>query len=128
MAGTAGIQNSLTVRVDVTGAANVTPDNYTVTRHGFVLDAAVIATAADVGGTLLVGKGATAITNAIICAVANAVSRAATVDATTGPAPFPYELEVGDLLRITANQAGTRGIVNINFQAPLASWGVSPAP
>jgi len=125
MAGTAGIQNTLTIEARITGAANAVPDNFTLTRPGSIIDASVIPTAVDAGGTLLVGKGAAAISNAMACAALNTVARAASIDATTG-APPPNEFSVGDSLRITANQAGTRGRVYCTFLAPVANLGTSP--
>ena len=113
MASTVGIQDALVVRFTITGDATG-GDNYTMTRPADVLDTTVTATATSGGGTVTVGKGASAITNAIACATNNAVVRAGTI------ATANASLAVGDSLRVTTSNAADRGIVTVLLCPPLA--------
>jgi hypothetical protein len=78
MAGTAGIQNALIIRADITTGSAA--EDYAVSRAGSVVDAWVIATGASTNGTVTVNKGASAITDAMTCAVDTTVDRAATIN------------------------------------------------
>lgn len=113
MAGTAGIQNLIVIAANITGDATG-GDDYTLTRPGTVIDAWVVCTAANAQGTILIGKGASAITDAMICAVDKVVVHAGTID--DANALFA----TGDSLRFTANGAADRGLACVLFMAPVA--------
>ena len=100
MAGTIGIQTPL-VFYFTQGAAGAANNDYTVTRAGTVTDVTVIARASQTGGTVTVGKGASAITNAIVCATDTNVTRAGTINDAN------YAMAVGNTLRITTAGAAT---------------------
>lgn len=70
---------------------------------GKVIDAWVQCTSANGSGTLQLRRGTTAITDAVACATANAISRATSVDASE------MEVEEQELLNVIANGAGDRG-------------------
>ncbi len=79
-----------------------------------IVDVIVLATATSAGGTLQVGDGTVPITDAIACATADAVSRAATIDGTYAT------LGAGRTIEVTANGAADRGEVVIICHAPGA--------
>lgn len=105
---TAGIQTAIDIVADITGDATA-GNSYVVSRAGRVLDAHVIATATNGGGTITVGKAGNAITNAITCAVDQALTRATTLNDAN------YAFSVGDSLRFTAAGAADRGIVVVKY-------------
>lgn len=101
MAGTIGTQTPLAI-VFQQGAAGAADNDYTMTRAALLVDVTVYAQASQTGGTLLVGKGATAITNAIIAATDTNVTRAGTID------DAQNSLAVGNTLRFTTAGAATK--------------------
>lgn len=100
MAGTIGIQYPLVV-LFTQSSAGAAANNYTMLRAGTCVDATVIARASQTAGTCLVGKGASAITNAMVAATDTNVVRAGTIDDAN------YSLDVGDSLRFTTVGAAT---------------------
>ena len=113
MAGTIGIQNTITA-LFTQSSAGAAANNYTMTRAATMVDATVIARATQMGGTLTVGNGASAITDAIVCATDTNVTRAGTID------DAQYALAVGDSLRFTTAGAATLCAVAVTLVAPVA--------
>lgn len=72
-----------------------------------VLDVCTQCRAANANGTMTLKKGATAITDAMICAVDKVVTRAGTIDNAQST------LAAGDTVTVAAAQAGDRGLVTI---------------
>lgn len=72
-----------------------------------VIDVIVQARTANVGGTLLVKKSSTAITDAIICAVDKTIVRASTID------DAQSTLAEGANVSVVANGAGVRGLITL---------------
>ena len=72
-----------------------------------VIDVIVQARATVGGGTMTLKKGATAITNAIVCAVDTTITRAGTID------DAQSTLAAGDTVTIDAANAGDRALVSI---------------
>ena len=112
---TAGYQNTTDIVIDMTSSTvNASEQfNIVVTRAFVVTGVTVIAEATQAGGTVTVGKGASAITAALACDTANAVVNAATL------AVANSTFAVGDTLRATIATAGTRGTIVVRT-APLA--------
>lgn len=112
---TVGYQNTTDIVLDMTAVASGTPDvyNIVVTRAFQVIGVAVICTATVVGGTVTVGKSASAITAALACDTVNAVTNAATL------AIANTVFAVGDTLRITVTTDGAKATVIVRT-APLA--------
>lgn len=112
---TVGYQNTTDIVLDMTAVASGTPDvyNIVVTRAFVVIGVSVICTATQVGGTVTVGKSASAITGALACDTLNAVTNAATLAVTN------TVFAVGDTLRITVTTDGAKGTVVVRT-APLA--------
>jgi len=114
MAGTIGIQNPLAI-LFTQSTAGAAANNFTVTRPVTVVDATVICRAAQAGGTALIGKGAAAISDAIICAVDGVVTRIGTLDDAN------QTLVSGDSLRITTAGAATVATVSVTvIPTPIA--------
>lgn len=112
---TVGYQNTTDIVLDMTSVASGTPDVFdiVVTRAFLVIGVSVICTATVVGGTVTVGKGASAITSALACDTANAVVNAATLDIAN------TVFAVGNTLRISVATNGAKGTVIVRT-APLA--------
>lgn len=112
---TVGYQNTTDIVLDMTAVVSGTPDvyNIVVTRAFQVIGVAVICTATVVGGTVTVGKSASAITGALPCDTVNAVTNAATL------AIANTVFAVGDTLRITVTTDGAKATVIVRT-APLA--------
>lgn len=112
---TVGYQNTTDIVLDMTALASGTPDVFdiVVTRAFQVTGVTVICTAAQVGGTVTVGKAANAITGALACAVLDAVTVATTLDVTY------TTFAIGDTLRISVATDGAKGTVVVRT-APLA--------
>lgn len=72
-----------------------------------ILDVIVQARATNGGGTLILKKGATAITNAIACATDKAIARAGTID------DAQSTLAAGDTVTVDANGAGDKGLMTV---------------
>jgi len=103
----ASVKATLAVVLDASGLNdqfNTTAVALTATRPLTVVDAYVIARAADVGGTATVRKSTNAIFTAVVCAADGALIRAA-----AGYSAADAAIAVGDSLNVIANQAGTRG-------------------
>lgn len=113
MAGTIGVQNPI-IALFTQGAAGAAANNYTMTRAATFVDCTVIARASQSGGTLTIGKGASAITNAIVAATDTNVTRAGTIDDAN------YSLAVGDSLRFTTAGAATLVTVSALLCPPVA--------
>lgn len=90
------------VNVDATGELPVT-----VPFACEVMDVIVQCRAANAGGTLTLKKGATAITDAIICAVDKVITRVGTID------DAQSTLAAGDTVTVDANGASDRGFMTI---------------
>lgn len=97
-----GITLIKNITADATGEVAVT-----IPYAMEVLDVCVQCRAANANGTLTLKKGATAITDAIICAVDKVVTRAGTID------DAQSTLAAGDTVTIDAAQAGDRGLMTI---------------
>lgn len=112
---TAGYQNTTDIVIDMTSSTTNASEqfNIVVTRAFVVTGVTVICEATQAGGTVTVGKGASAITAALACDTANAVVNAATL------AVANSTFAVGDTLRATIATAGTRGTIVVRT-APLA--------
>lgn len=112
---TAGYQNTTDIVIDMTSSTTNASEqfNIVVTRAFVVTGVTVICEATQAGGTVTVGKGASAITAALACDTANAVVNAATL------AVANSTFAVGDTLRATIATAGTRGTIIVRT-APLA--------
>lgn len=112
---TVGYQNTTDIVFDMTSSTAGASEqfNIAVTRAFVVTGVTVICEATQAGGTVTVGKGASAITAALACDTANAVVMAATL------AVANSTFAVGDQLRVTVATAGTRGTVVVRT-APLA--------
>lgn len=90
------------VTADATGGQSIT-----VPFACEVVDVIVECRAANGSGTLTLKKGATAITDAIVCAVDKVVARAGTID------DAQSALAAGDDLNVDANGAGDRGKITV---------------
>jgi hypothetical protein len=112
---TVGYQNTTDIVFDMTSdTANASEQfNVVVTRAFVVIGVTVICEKTQAGGTVTVGKGASAITAALACDTANAVVNAATL------AVANSTFAVGDTLRATIATAGSRGTIVVRT-APLA--------
>lgn len=113
MAGTIGIQTPI-LALFVQSSAGAAANNYTMTRAATVTDAVVIARATQMAGTCLIGKGASAITDAIVAATDTNVVRAGTIDDAN------YSLAAGDSLRFTTVGAGTLVTATVTLVPPVA--------
>lgn len=72
-----------------------------------VLDVCTQCRAANANGTMKIKKGASDITDAMICAVDKVVTRAGTID------DAQSTLAAGDTVTVVAAQAGDRGLITI---------------
>ena len=111
---TVGYQNTTDVVFDMTSDTTNASEqfNIVVTRAFVVVGVTVICEKTQAGGTVTVGKGASAITAALACDTANAVVNATTL------AVANSTFAVGDTLRATIATAGTRGTIVVRT-APL---------
>lgn len=109
---TAGYQNTTDIVIDMTSNTTNASEqfNIVVTRAFVVTGVTVIAKVTQAGGTVTVGKGASAITAALGCDTANAVTNAATL------AVANNTFAVGDTLRATIATAGTRGTIIVRTE------------
>lgn len=109
---TAGYQNTTDIVIDMTSNTTNASEqfNIVVTRAFVVTGVTVIAKVTQAGGTVTVGKGASAITAALGCDTQNAVTNAATL--TVANTVFA----VGDTLRATIATAGTRGTIIVRTE------------
>ena len=105
------INNTIEIRIvidaDASGGFSVTAP-----RALTIVDATVVATATNGGGTLTVSSGGNGITDAIACATNDAIDRAASIDSTFAT------LSSGASITVTANGAGDRGEVTLFCHAP----------
>lgn len=112
MAGIFGVQTPMTF-LFVQGAAGAAANNFSISRGGTLVDVTVIARADQVGGTVTVGKGADAVTDAIVCATDGNVTRAGTINDSR------YTFVSGDALRVTTAGAATLCTVAITLVPPM---------
>lgn len=107
----AQINDTLEIRVIIDADASG-GFSFTTTRALTIVDVIVVATATVGGGTLQVGDGTVAITDAIACATTDAIDRAATIDSTYST------LGPGRTIEVTASSAAVRGEATIICHAP----------
>jgi hypothetical protein len=104
MAGTIGLQSTITVYYHQTAAGAVN-DEYTLTRSGTVLNTWNVARATQVGGTYRLSRNraavVTAISDAMTAAADQTVTSAGTIDDAS------YAVIAGDALRFTTVGAAT---------------------
>lgn len=105
-----GISPLLLLKYPITADSTGNPIMWTATFACEVLDVIVQARATNGGGTATVGKGASAITDAIVMAVDNTVTRAGTIDRANST------LAIGDTLNVDANGAADRGLITVVLQ------------
>lgn len=105
--GLSSIENLIMMNYAVTADATGNPIMWTATFACEVIDVIVQARATSGGGTLLIQKGTSAITDAIVCAVDTTMVRAGTINDANST------LAIGNTLNVDANGAADRGLITV---------------
>jgi hypothetical protein len=105
--GLTGIIPALMLTYAITADATGNPVMWTATFPCEVIDVIVQSRAASGSGTATVGKGASAITNAMTMAVDNTMARAGTI------ARANSTLAIGDTLNVDCNGSTDRGLITV---------------